>query len=599
MTEKYQKAMGRIHAPAEAGRRILSQAQEAGRPRKRVFARVLPVAACLLLLAAGCIGLYFAETEPVMPVGRSYDDIYEAWRSNRGNQGGSILGGGGIVDSVINGDVFAESQGTTILGSSPDHYETHMQTEGVLESDLQKTDGRYLWRFDRTTLYTYRLAGGETELLESTEMPEECGRLYAMFFWEGRLALIGTADTYTYAYLFDVDPASGIPRLTETFRQSGVYKDSRIVNGELYLVTNHYAGIRRNEEELDIEKCIPKIAVGDEERLLKPAEIYLCEEIVTSRYTITFSVVSAIDLEEKRFDSTKAVLCNSYVLYASAESIYLFAGGDHDTTQIFRFTMDREDTALTATGEVKGSVLNQFSVDEHDGYLRVATYVSRSIYVMELFQAVRYNAVYVLDEGLDVVGTLEDIQPDERIYSARFSGDLCYLVTFRQTDPLFAIDLSDPSEPEILSELKVTGFSSYLYEYGEGLLLGFGAEGTETGTLTGWKLSMFDVTDPQNVTEIANRVISEKNAWGATWYDHKNLMIGKERNLIGVPLEGYQLYTYDGEGREFVLLGRYTVNGEKIRGTYAGKYCYVTSTMGLIAIDLESYEVVAEIDLTV
>ena len=76
-------------------------------------------------------------------------------------------------------------------------------------------------------------------------------------------------------------------------------------------------------------------------------------------------------------------------------------------------------------------------------------------------------------------------------------------------------------------------------------------------------------------------------------------MISKERNLIGVPLEGYQLYTYDEEGRAFVLLGHYTVNGKKIRGTYAGKYCYVTSTMGLIVIDLESYEVVAEIDLTV
>ena len=598
MMERYQKAMGRIHAPADTKKKLLGSTT---RPRRSVFARVLPVAACLLLLAAGCVGLYFAEKEPVMPVGQSYDDIYEAWRSNRGNQGGyygeTILGGGGIDDAVINGDIFAESQGTTILGPSPDHYETHMQTEGVLESDLQKTDGRYLWRFDRTTLYTYRLAGGETELLESTAMPEECGRLYAMFFWEGRLALIGAADTYTYAYLFDVDPASGIPRLAETFRQSGVYKDSRIVNGELYLVTNHYAGMPRDDEELDIEKHIPKIAVGDEERLLKPEEIYLCEEIVTSRYSITFSVVSAIDLEEKLFDSTKAVLSNSYVLYASAESIYLFAYGDHDTTQIFRFAMDKENTVLTRTGEVEGNVLNQFSVDEHDGYLRLATSVNWSILIGGEHFSGHHNCVYVLDKDLQILGALEKIQPDERIYSARFSGDLCYLVTFRQTDPLFAIDLSDPSEPEILSELKVTGFSSYLYEYGDGLLLGFGAEGTETGTLTGWKLSMFDVADPEDVTEIANRVISRKLAWGATWYDHNNLMISKERNLIGVPLEGYQLYTYEEEGRAFVLLGHYTVNGNKIRGTYAGKYCYVTSTMGLIAIDLESYEVVAEIDI--
>ncbi|MBQ5791475.1 MAG: beta-propeller domain-containing protein, partial [Clostridia bacterium] len=393
MMERYQKAMGRIHAPADTKKKLLGSTT---RPRRSVFARVLPVAACLLLLATGCVGLYFAEKEPVMPVGQSYDDIYEAWRFNRGNQGDVILGGGGIGDAVISGDSYGGEGGMTILGPSSDHYETHMQTEGVLESDLQKTDGGYLWRFNRTTLYTYRLAGGETELLESTAMPEECGGLYAMFFWEGRLALIGAVDTYTCAYLFDVDPTTGIPRLAETFRQSGVYKDSRIVNGELYLVTNHYAVMPRDDEELDIEKHIPKIAVGDEERLLKPEEIYLCEEIVTSRYYITFSVVSAIDLEEKLFDSTKAVLSNSYVLYASAESIYLFAYGDHDTTQIFRFAMDKENTVLTRTGEVEGNVLNQFSVDEHDGYLRLATSVSWSIWIGGEHFSGHHNCVYVL-----------------------------------------------------------------------------------------------------------------------------------------------------------------------------------------------------------
>lgn len=599
MMERYQKAMGRIHAPADTKKKLLGSTTH---PRKRVFARVLPVAACLLLLAAGCVGLYFKEKTPALPTGQSYDNIYEAWFSNAGIQydadgnalteGGSVAGGG----SSSSGG----SGGTSALG----HYETHMQTEGVLEPDIQKTDGQYLWRLSRNTLYTYRLAGEETELLEITPMPAECSDSFDMFLWEDRLVVIGMSlahDPYTCANLYEIDSDTGIPRLAETFWQSGIYENSRIVDGELYLATRHLnylLELPRKGDVLDIEIYIPRIAIGDKERLLKPEEIYLSEEAeIYARY-ITFVVVSAIDLEEKWFDSSKAVLCSAYDFYASAENIYLFAYGPDFSTNILCFAMDEEDTILTASGTVKGYILNQFSVDEHDGYLRVATCVV-DYYIAGIYAVTEYNAVYVLNKNLKVIGALEGIQPDERILSARFSGDLCYLVTFHVTDPLFAVDLSNPRKPEILSELKVTGFSSYLYEYGEGLLLGIGAEGTETGKLTGWKLSMFDVTDPDDVTEITNRLLSDQNARDAIWYDHKNLMISEERNLIGIPLEEYQLYAYDAESGAFVLLGQYDLNGYYFRGTYAGKYCYVTSTMGLIAIDLESYEVVAEIDLTV
>ena len=254
-------------------------------------------------------------------------------------------------------------------------------------------------------------------------------------------------------------------------------------------------------------------------------------------------------------------------------------------------------------------------MDESNGYLRVAVTVEKRVpldppnpYRPDFKYRVVRNAVYVLDDQLRVVGTVENIQPNERIYSARFNGDLCYLVTYRKTDPLFAIDLSDPASPKVLSELKVTGFSAYLYSYDEGLLLGIGANGDQEGNLLGWKMSMFDVSDPHNVTEIAVQLLGDQkggnSGWKFTSYDHKGWMISGDRNLIGIVCTenkkyAYHLYSYDREAKEFRLMGEYFPTGYYARGLYAGKYCYVTSTMGLIAIDLESYEVVAEIDLTV
>jgi uncharacterized secreted protein with C-terminal beta-propeller domain len=220
------------------------------------------------------------------------------------------------------------------------------------------------------------------------------------------------------------------------------------------------------------------------------------------------------------------------------------------------------------------------------------------------------NAVHVLNDQLQVVGTSKNIQSNEYIYSARFAGDLCYLVTFRKTDPLFAIDLSEPAAPKVLSELKVTGFSAYLYSYGEGLLLGVGANGDEEGKLLGWKLSMFDISDPNNVTELAVELLGDQkggnSGWEFTSYDHKGWMISGDRNLIGIVCTeridknwkySYRLFSYDREAREFRIMGEYLPKGYHARGIYAGDNCYIVSEKNIIVVDLESYEVVAEIDI--
>ncbi|MBQ9793575.1 MAG: beta-propeller domain-containing protein [Clostridia bacterium] len=612
MMERYQKAMGRIHAPADTKKKLLGSA---ARPRRSRAAKLLPVAACMLVLVASCAVWVLTETgASLLPVGSSYDEIYDTWYAQRDDRL-SILGGGGLAGEV-DGDTYGD---TTIMGgvsSSPsfdysasdpkDYYETHSQTEGVKESDRQKTNGKFLWRIDGKTLYTYRLAGEDSELVSDLPLPEEAGFGSEMFLLEGRLAVITRCykvpglrfREYTRVYLYNLDAATGIPVLAEVFTQSGYYQDSRILGDTLYIVTDHngYVGVPEEGEEIPPETYIPTVGKGATERALKPEEIYLTRDIPMGRVGLWFSVVSAIDLKGKEILSARAILGSSYTLYASTENLYLFAHADGTKTKVFRFAMAGEDTALTGSCQVKGTLLNQFAADEQDGCLRLATSVSRSIWIHEEHFSSQFNCVYVLDEDLQIRGALEKIQPEERIYSVRFSGDLCYLVTFQQMDPLFAIDLSDPSEPKILSELKVTGFSSYLYEYGEGLLLGFGVEGTENGSLTGRKLSMFDASDPEAVTEITSLKVSDD--WGIL-YDHKKLMISEERGLIGIPLDGYQLYTYDREAREFVLLGHYELLENDVRGLYAGKYCYLVSGMGMTVVDLDTYQVVAKIEITV
>ena len=144
--------------------------------------------------------------------------------------------------------------------------------------------------------------------------------------------------------------------------------------------------------------------------------------------------------------------------------------------------------------------------------------------------------------------TIRPLASGETIRSARFLGDTGYFVTFRQTDPLFRVDLSDPASPKITGELKISGFSSYLHFYGENLLLGIGYEANETtGETTGIKLSMFDLSDPDEIREV-NRIVIPGITWAPAIDDYKSILVDAEKNLIGFYCDGrYLVYSYDSE----------------------------------------------------
>lgn len=202
---------------------------------------------------------------------------------------------------------------------------------------------------------------------------------------------------------------------------------------------------------------------------------------------------------------------------------------------IHRFAIKNGDITYKATGTVPGYLLNQFSLDENRGNLRVATTVSDWSSSEK-----QYSNVYVLDPELKTIGRLEHLAPEERIYSARFMGDLLYLVTFKQTDPLFVIDLSNPYQPGILGELKIPGYSDYLHPYDETHLIGIGKDTMENewgGIIpTGVKIALFDVSDVNNPKLVESIVIGEKGSDSAVLSDHRAFLLDKERNIMAIPI---------------------------------------------------------------
>jgi len=184
-----------------------------------------------------------------------------------------------------------------------------------------------------------------------------------------------------------------------------------------------------------------------------------------------------------------------------------------------------------ASGEIPGMVLNQFAMDEYDGYFRVATTVHGEKAL---------NNVYVLNMALNITGSLTDLALGETIYSARFMGERCYLVTFRNIDPLFVIDLSNPTNPRLLGELKITGYSSYLHPYDENHIIGIGketvAEQEDFAWYQGVKISLFDVSDVSNPREISKYEIGDRGTDSPVLWDHKAFLFDKERNLLVMPV---------------------------------------------------------------
>lgn len=217
-------------------------------------------------------------------------------------------------------------------------------------------------------------------------------------------------------------------------------------------------------------------------------------------------------------------------LQAEMEEFYTDFQKKSEKTVVHKIEISDLDIEYITNGEVPGHLLNQFSMDEHEGYFRIATTTGNS------WGSTSLNHMFVLDSDLEVVGSVEDLAKDEQIYSTRFIGDRAYMVTFRQVDPLFVVDLSNPENPEVLGQLKVTGYSSYLHPYDENHIIGIGKEASLEGRVQGLKIALFDVSDVTNPIEKAKYEVKEQWSDSQALYDHKAFLFDKERQLLVLPV---------------------------------------------------------------
>jgi inhibitor of cysteine peptidase len=211
-----------------------------------------------------------------------------------------------------------------------------------------------------------------------------------------------------------------------------------------------------------------------------------------------------------------------------------------EKTVIHKIAVDKGDITYKVMGEVSGSILNQFSMDEKGGEFRIATTKNeRWGSILNEEDRKGSSNLYILDDNLKKLGAVTGLAPGERIYSVRFMGDRAYMVTFEQVDPLFVIDLSDSRNPKVLGMLKIPGFSNYLHPYDDNLLIGLGKDTTidENGNVRtkGLKLSLFDVSDVANPKEVSVFKVGDQGSSSVAEYDHRAFLFSKEKNLLVLP----------------------------------------------------------------
>lgn len=516
----------------------------------------------------------------------------------------------------------AADSGSTVSYAG-DYSQTNVQTEGVDEGDVVKTDGRYLYiiREGREVQIVSIQAGKMAEVavirptLEQSEnsildmyltgdtLQIICQRYDADMQEDGEDAYYMNYRGITSVCTYDLTDRAN-PVHVGTTEQEGTYYTSRKSGEYLYLFTSVYPQESLIRQYADQGKEYGLIPLVNGETMAA-SDIYIPRDDDKSG-TEYMLITSVNENKPDQIADQKAILESASRFYVSTENIYLerenWEAGSTQTA-IARFSFSQGKIKGESAGVVNGAVTDDFATNEYDGFLRVLTTQWND-------SGSQTNNVYVLDQNMEIVGKIDNLAEDESIYSARFMGNTGYFVTYRQVDPLFSVDFSDPTHPKILGELKVSGFSEYLHFYGENRLLGIGWEtDPETGATKGLKLSMFDVSDPADVKEVDKLVIKNIDYFPGE-YNYKALTVSPEKNVIGLAASSYEssgtvnsymVFSYD-EKEGFLTDLTYglqeggNVSAEEVRGVYADDTFYVADGNNVTAFNMgKGYEKIAEL----
>lgn len=550
-----------------------------------------------------------------------------------------------MAQANANSMAFAADSVKTASDESGRRYSgTNVQVEGIDEADIVKTDGTWIYAMSRSQNKIYILAaeGRDTKIVSTIKLKEASGkenywRNYSeMMLYGDRLYLLGTHNdwsektgeqdrTNTFAEVYDLGDRTA-PKLLVSHKQQGEYRTARLIDGKLMIVSDYrlwywYFGA----DPIPVKEYVPKVSTDDATTALAPGDLYVNPESTENGFT----VVTLLDAADGReFDSHKAVLGGCNTVYCSGTDLLIAAqewrneqseeqtdaNGKHfvkilsgTDTNLFRFTLTDGKVEAAASAKIPGTLLNQFSMDAYHGYYRVVVTRSESEETIwtDGIDTYEWNsssdcALFVLDGNLNTVGRIENLAKDERVQSVRFMGDTAYFVTFRQVDPLFSADLSDPENPKILSKLKIPGFSAYLHPFGEGKLLGIGYDADEEhGWTENVKLSMFDISDPADVKEAFKLSVKDAN-WTSVQYNHKIVFVDVETGTVAFPADDVYL-VFRVEGDAFKQIGTIRTESEywlgDARGLFIDDVFYVVGDSEIFVLSFETMEKIATIKL--
>lgn len=481
------------------------------------------------------------------------------------------------ISKGITTDALATNKATTAVErtttSNKDYSTTNIQVENVDEADIIKTDGDYIYSISEATVVI--TDAREPQNLKIASKISVKGIPEDLILYKDKLIVISaetSSGTYYYynsnnnttVSIYDITNKEN-PKRIKTYTMYEPYYTSRCIDNKLYVISS---GSLRKEND----HVITYYMEDSGKKSLDLENIKYLTDIKTRKQTL----ISYVDLNNAK----ENVKLNSYLIdisnaYVSENAIYLlnqkYEGGYGSVpplsslygikgalgpflwnsedkeygyyTDIYKFSiLDNGEIEYKTKANVKGKTINQYSVDEYNNNLRVA-----------LSNYQDGSRVVIFDKDLKQIGATDYLAKGENMYSSRFMGNKVYLVTYQTIDPLFVIDLSDPTKPKVLGELKIPGYSTYLHPYDENHLIGIGMETKETvnrdsygrvrsttAKVVGMKMALFDVSDVENPKEISHVVIGDNRTTSSILTNPKALLFSKEKGLIAIPVNNYK-----------------------------------------------------------
>jgi uncharacterized secreted protein with C-terminal beta-propeller domain len=564
------------------------------KPNMNALKTIIPViliAAVVVVLAILLSQNSTQTTDTSLNKFNSLNELKDFLKQNKINGGREMYAEAGVVGAAQTAKA-ADATAPSASGSS-DYSQTNIQVAGVDEADIIKNDGRYIYTASgNKVIITDAYPAENMKILSEINFTDQVNSIfingnklivfsnqYSPIAYGGmRCMAVGCVvpsnrEQKANIYIYDISDREN-PELTNNISVSGNYVDSRMIDNYVYVIANQYAYE---------EGVLPAIENNGDVSVVKAEEIYKPTMPIRD-YSFEYTIILAINTNNGETSEKTMLTGDSQTIYVSQNNIYTtytrypqwFGAVDQVTekekTIINKISINKDQINYIGSGEVPGHLLNQFSMDEYDGNFRVATTISGYVDNKDTST----NNVYVLDENLNLLGKVEEIAPGESIYSVRFMGERAYMVTFKHVDPLYVLDLSDPTNPSILGKLKIPGYSDYLHPYDATHIIGIGKEVDESidadkvhtegavyyTAIQGVKISIFDVSDVSNPIEMYKVVIGDRGTESLATTDHKAFLFDKQKQLLVVPMTVAELKTGQSKSDQgdFTFQGAYVYN---------------------------------------